>query len=162
MISFPTALSPPVSRGLSSYKVQQYLWMRVDSQLWTKGSLLLASLPLLRKLVSQWVSSGLQPCHWCQRPGQLADRRPAAGRCTPCPPSRASWFLPALAALYSTTCVTSCGFSRASRRGTVLLPRARVGHSHLDLNVGVFVAFGIQFWNELLEGIRISRWHIYT
>lgn len=95
---------------------------------------------------SQWVSSGPQPYCWCQQPDSLQTHTPGAGRGSPCPPpSRAGWFLPALAALHSTHYL--CDFlwfpPRASRRGTIPLLRARIGHSHLDLNVSGCVVFRI-------------------
>lgn len=98
-------------------------------------------------LTSQWVSSGLQQYIDVSGLDSLQIRASSWARHTLLSSLGASWFLPALAALHSAACDFLWFSPCASRRGTILLPRARMGHPHLDLNVGGFVAFGIQFWN---------------
>lgn len=75
----------------------------------------------------------------------LQTHAPAAGRARPAllPPELAGSYQLWQLSTELTTCGASCGFLRAFRRGIILLLRARIGHSHLDLNVGGCVAFRI-------------------
>lgn len=151
--SFPTAWSPHVSMGLSFCKAQQYVWMWVSSSSEPRE-------PTYSTITSFLVRESAQGCNVTvdvSSRDSLQTHAPAAGRGSP---SRASWFLPALAASYSTAWGFLWLFPSASRRGTDPLFRARIGH--LDLNVGGFVGFGIQFWSQLLEINRIDGWHIHA
>lgn len=127
--------------GAELLEARQYVWMWVDSDSGPREPACFVekasqSVSQLRAAALLLMSAARTACRHMHQ--QLGGARPALR-----PPEPAGSYQPWQLCTALTTCVTSCGFPLASRRGTIPLLRARIGHSHLDLNVGGCVAFRI-------------------